>query len=78
MKKLVEEYERKYRKETKELRQQELEKKEKKFSQELPRKSMVKLLYRQRQKRYEKEMGQKLESMEKFLGMRKLKRKAML
>jgi len=46
MKKLVEEYERKYRKETKELRQQELEKKEKKFSQELPRKSMVKLLYR--------------------------------
>jgi len=44
MKELVEEYERKYGKETKELRQQKLEKKEKKFSQELPRESMAKLL----------------------------------
>ena len=44
-KELVEEFERIYGKEVKELRQQELEEEEKKFSQELPREFMAKLLY---------------------------------
>jgi len=44
-KELVEEFERIYGEEVEKLRQQELEEEEKKFSWELPREFMVKLLY---------------------------------
>ena len=54
-KELVEEFERKYGEETKKLRRQELEEKEKKFSQELPCEFTAKLLYRWEKKRYKKE-----------------------
>jgi len=45
VKELVKEFEREYGKETKELRQQELEEEEREFSWELPRKFTAKLLY---------------------------------
>jgi len=45
IKELVEEFEREYREEVEELRQQELEEEEKEFSWELPRKFIAKLLY---------------------------------
>jgi len=54
-KELVEEFERKYGEEAKELRRQELEEEEKKFSRELPREFTAKLLYRWRRKRYKRE-----------------------
>jgi len=54
-KELVEEFEREYGEEAKELRQQKLEKKEKEFSRELPREFMAKLLYGWERKRYERE-----------------------
>ena len=54
-KELVEEFEREYGEEAEELRQQELEKEEKEFSQELPREFTAKLLYGWRRKRYERE-----------------------
>ena len=44
-KELVEEFEKKYREEVKELRWQEQEEEEKKFSWELPREFIAKLLY---------------------------------
>jgi len=52
---LVEEFEREYGEEAEELRQQELEEEEKKFSWELPREFMAKLLYDWGRKRYERE-----------------------
>ena len=45
VKELVEEFEREYGEEAKELRRQELEEEEKEFSQELPREFTAKLLY---------------------------------
>jgi len=54
-KELVEEFERKYGEKAKELRRQELEEEEKKFSRELPREFTAKLLYRWRRKRYKRE-----------------------
>jgi len=45
MKELVEKFERKYGKKTKELRQQEQKKEKKEFSWKLPREFMTKLLY---------------------------------
>ena len=54
-KELVEEFERIYGEEVEKLRQQELEEEEKKFSWELPREFMVKLLYGWRKKRYKRE-----------------------
>ena len=54
-KELVEEFKRKYGEEVEELRQQELEEEEKKFSWKLPREFMAKLLYGWRRRRYEKE-----------------------
>jgi len=81
-KELVEEFEREHGEEVKELRQQEQEEEKKKFSRELSREFTAKLLYGWRekkiQKREGKEIGQKLVSMEKFLGMRKLEGEAML
>jgi len=44
-KELVEEFEREYGEEAEELRRQELEEEEKKFSRELPREFTAKLLY---------------------------------
>ena len=55
VKELVEEFEREYGKEVKELRRQEQEKEEKKSSLELPREFMAKLLYGWKRKRYERE-----------------------
>ena len=55
VKELVEEFERKYREEVKELRWQELEEKEKEFSWELPREFMAKLLYGWGKRRYKRE-----------------------
>ena len=52
---MVEEFEREYGEEAEELRQQELEEEEKKFSWELPREFMAKLLYDWGRKRYERE-----------------------
>jgi len=52
---LVEKFEREYREEAEELRQQELEKEEKEFSWELPREFTAKLLYGWGRKRYERE-----------------------
>jgi len=54
-KELVEEFEREYGEEAKELRQQELEEEEKEFSQELPREFMARLLYGWSKRRYERE-----------------------
>ena len=54
-KELVEEFERIYGKEVEELRQQELEEEEKKFSQELPREFMAKLLYSWEKRKYKRE-----------------------
>jgi len=54
-KELVEEFEREYRKEAEELRQQELKEEEKEFSCELPREFTAKLLYGWERRRYEKE-----------------------
>jgi len=54
-KELVEEFEREYGEEAKELRRQELEEKEKEFSRELPREFTAKLLYGWGRKRYERE-----------------------
>jgi len=54
-KELVEEFEREYGEEAKELRRQELEEKEKEFSWELPREFTAKLLYGWGRKRYERE-----------------------
>ena len=54
-KELVEEFEREYGKEVEELRQQELEEEEKKFSQELPREFMAKLLYSWEKRKYKRE-----------------------
>ena len=51
---MVEEFERKYRKEAKELRRQEQEKEEKVYSHELPREFIAKLLYEWERKRYKK------------------------
>jgi len=55
VKELVEEFEREYGKEVKELRRQEQEEEEKKSSLELPREFMAKLLYGWKRKRYERE-----------------------
>jgi len=55
VKELVEEFERKYGEEAEELRQQELEEKEKEFSRELPREFMARLLYGWGKKKYERE-----------------------
>jgi len=55
VKELVEEFEREYRKEAEELRQQELEEEEKEFSWELPREFTAKLLYGWERKRYKRE-----------------------
>jgi len=52
---LVEEFEREYREENKELRRQEEEEEEKEFSQELPREFTAKLLYSWGKRRYERE-----------------------
>jgi len=65
-KELVEEFERIYGEEVKELRQQEQEEEEKEFSQELPREFTAKLLYgwgkrrykREREKRWDKNWSQ--------------------
>ena len=54
-KELVDEFERAYEEEAKELRQQEQKEEKKEFSQELPREFMAKILYKWGQKRYEKE-----------------------
>ena len=54
-KKLVEEFEREYREEVKELRWQEQEEEKKEFSWELPREFTAKLLYSWERKRYERE-----------------------
>ena len=54
MKELVKEFEREYREETEELRQQELEKEEKEFSWELPKEFMAKLLYSWGRRRYKR------------------------
>ena len=55
MKEMVKEFKKEYGEEAKELRQQKLEEEETKFSQELPREFMAKLLYGWGRKRYEKE-----------------------
>jgi len=52
---MVEEFEREYGEEAKELRRQELEEEEKEFSQELPREFIAKLLYSWRKRRYKRE-----------------------
>jgi len=54
-KELVEEFEREYGEEVKELRQQEQEEEEKEFSWELPREFIAKLLYSWGRRKYEKE-----------------------
>jgi len=54
-KELVEEFEREYGEEVKELRQQEQEEEEKEFSQELPREFIAKLLYGWGKRRYKRE-----------------------
>jgi len=54
-KELVEEFEREYGEEVEELRRQELEKKEKEFSRELPREFTAKLLYGWGKRKYERE-----------------------
>jgi len=53
-KELVEEFEKEYGKEVEELRRQELEKKEKEFSRELPREFTAKLLYEWGKRKYER------------------------
>jgi len=58
-KELVEEFEKIYGKEAEELRQQELEEEEKKFSRELPREFTAKLLYSWGKRRYEREREKK-------------------
>ena len=55
VKELVEEFERIYREEVEELRQQELKEEEKEFSQELSREFTAKLLYSWGKRRYERE-----------------------
>ena len=55
VKELVEEFERKYRKEVEKLRQQELGEEKKEFSWELPREFTAKLLYSWKKKRYKRE-----------------------
>jgi len=55
VKELVEEFEREYGEETEELRRQELEEEEKKFSRELPREFMARLLYGWSKRRYERD-----------------------
>jgi len=55
VKELVEEFEREYGEETEELRRQELEEEEKKFSRELPREFMARLLYGWNKRRYERD-----------------------
>jgi len=54
-KELVEEFEREYGEEVKELRQQEQEEEKKEFSQELPREFIAKLLYGWGKRRYKRE-----------------------
>jgi len=54
-KELVEDFEREYGKEVKELRWQEQEEEEKEFSHELPREFIARILYGWGRKRYEKE-----------------------
>ena len=70
---MVEEFEREYGEEAKEIRQQELKKEEKEFSQELPREFTAKLVYEE-----EEEIGRKLEQIKKFLRIRNLERGAIL
>ena len=53
-KELVEDFEREYGKEVKELRRQEQEEEEKEFSRELPREFIARILYGWGRKRYEK------------------------
>jgi len=55
VKELVKEFERIYGEEVEELRQQELKEEEKKFSRELPREFMAKLLYGWGKRRYKRE-----------------------
>ena len=77
-KELVEEFERIYREEVKELRWQKQEEEEKEFSQELPREFTAKLLYgwekrrykREREKRWDKNWSQ----WKNFSGQGNLKR----
>ena len=80
--KLVKEFEGEYGEEAKELRRQEQKAEEKESSRELPRKFMANYYMARRKgsmrEREEKEMGQKLELMEKFLETRKLEEGAML
>jgi len=54
-KELVEDFEREYGKEVKELRRQKQEEEEKEFSHELPREFTARILYGWGRKRYEKE-----------------------
>jgi len=55
VKELVKEFERIYGEEVEELRRQELKEEEKKFSRELPREFMAKLLYGWGKRRYKRE-----------------------
>ena len=54
-KELVEEFKRIYGEEVEELRQQKLKEEEKKFSWELPREFIAKLLYSWEKRKYERE-----------------------
>jgi len=54
-KELVEEFERVYKKEDKELRRQEQEEEEKEFCRELPREFIARLLYGWGKRRYKRE-----------------------
>ena len=65
-------------KETKELRQQELEEKKKEFSWELPREFTAKLLYIWGKKDTKKKEKGDRTRIEKLLGIRKLKGGAVL
>ena len=60
---LVEEFKKKYsREEEKEVRQQEKKEKGKTFSRELPERYMVKLLYRQGNKKYDREYWRQMKN----------------
>jgi len=58
---LVEEFEKKYKREEEKTRWQEREKEEKVFSRELPGKYIAKLLYGWGEKKYEQEYWKRLE-----------------
>ena len=81
-KELVEEFEKVYKEEDGELRQQEQEEEEKEFCRELPREFTAKLLYGWGKRRYEREREKRWDEnwyqWKKFLGTRKLEGGAML